>query len=121
MEQKELKELCSEDRFGRIVEPVLILLDFNSSFKCRMGDVDISHIQFNHKLWNLRPVLKDSGEAMPEAYADVKENQDTWLAGSRPLPSQCPQYPPIRRTLLGVTSPAIAPVLVPLVTRKEEC
>ena len=27
----------------------------------------------------------------------------------RPLPDQCPRYPPIRRMLLGVTSPIIAP------------
>ena len=47
--------------------------------------------------------------AWPEAYAHVKENQDTWLAGSRSLPSQCPRYLPIKRMLLGVTSPAIAP------------
>ena len=32
-----------------------------------------------------------------------------WLSGSRPLPDQCPRYPPIRRMLLGVTSPTIAP------------
>ena len=32
-----------------------------------------------------------------------------WLSGFRPLPDQCPQYPPIRRMLLGVTSPVIAP------------
>ena len=89
-------------------------MDFNNSFKCRMGNVDLSHIQFNPKLWNFRPVVKDTGEAMrvpawPEAYAHVKENRDAWLTGSRPLPSQCPQYPPIRRRLLGVTSPVIAP------------
>ena len=79
-----------------------------------MGDVEDSHIQFNSKLFNLRPVVKDMGEAMrvpawPEAYAHVKENQVAWLAGSRPLPSQYPQYPPIRRILLRVTSPVVAP------------
>ena len=45
----------------------------------------------------------------PEAYAHVKENQQAWLSGSGPLPDQCPRYPPIRRMLLGVTSPIIAP------------
>ena len=64
--------------------------------------------------WNLRPVVKDSGEAMwvplwPEAYAHVRENQQAWLTGSRPLPDQCPRYPPKRRMLLEVTSPAITP------------
>ena len=46
---------------------------------------------------------------LPEAYAHAKENQQAWLSGSRPLPDQCPRYPPIRRMFLGVTSPVIAP------------
>ena len=91
-----------------------MLMDFNNNFKCRMGREDLSHVQFNQKLWNLIPVVKDSGTAMrvpllPEAYAHVRENQQAWLSGSRSLPDQCPRYPPIRRMLLGVTSPIIAP------------
>ena len=91
-----------------------MLMDFNNHFKCRMGREDLSHIQFNPKLWNLRPVVKDTGEAMlvplwREAYAHVKGKQQEWRSGSRPLPDQGPRYPPIRRMLLGVTSPAIAP------------
>ena len=115
VEQKELRGLASDDRlFRRIAEPDLVLMDFNNKFKCRMGREDLFHVQFNPKLWNLRPVVKDSGEAMrvpiwPEAYAHVKENQQAWLSGSKPLPEQCPRYSPIRRMLLGVTSPAIAP------------
>ena len=115
VEQEELRGLTSDGRlFGRIAEPGWMLMDFNNSFKSRMGDVDDSHIQFNPKLWNLGPLVKDTGEPMRvpawlEAYTRVKENQDAWLAGSRPLPSQCPQFPPIRRTLLGVTSPVVAP------------
>ena len=114
VEQKELRGLASNDRlFGRIAEPGWMLMDFNNNFKCRMGREGLSHVQFKPKLWNLRLVVKDSGEAMrvplwPEAYAHVKENQQAWLSGSRPLPDQCPRYPPIRRMLLGVTSPAIA-------------
>ena len=89
-------------------------MDFKNKFTCRMGDVDLPHIQFNSKLWNLRSRVKDTGEAMRvpawlEAYAHVKNNQDTWLTGSRPLQSQFYRYPPIKRMLLGVTSPAIAP------------
>ena len=114
VEQKELRGLASDDRLlGRIAEPGWVLMDFNNNFKCRMGREELSHVQFNPKLWNLRPVPKDSGEAMrvpllPEAYVNVKENQQAWLSGSRPLPDQCPRYPPIRRMLLGVTSPVIA-------------
>ena len=72
--------MASDDRlFGKIAEPGWMLMDFNNNFKCRMGGEDLSHIQFNPKLWTLRPVVKDSKEAMrvppwPEAYAHVKEN-----------------------------------------------
>ena len=38
----------------------------------------------------------------------MRENKLAWLTGSRPLPDQYPRYPPIRRMLLGVTSPVIA-------------
>ena len=115
VEQRELRGLASDDRlFGSIAEPGWMLMDFNKHFKCRMGREELSHIQFNPKLWNLRPVVKDTGAAMgvpllPEAYAHAKENQQAWLSGSRPLPDQCPRYPPIRRMLLGVTSPIIPP------------
>ena len=115
VEQKVLRGLASDDRlFGRIAEPGWVLMDFNNNFKCRMGREDLSHVQFSPKLWNLRPVVKDSGEAtrvpfLPEAYAHVKDNQQAWLSGTRPLPDQCPRYPPIRRMLLEVTSPALAP------------
>ena len=80
VDQKELRGLASDYRlFGRIAEPGLMLMDFNNNFQCRMGREDLSHVQFNPKLWNLRPVVKNSGEAMevplwPEAYAHVKEN-----------------------------------------------
>ena len=115
VEQKELRGLASDDRlFGRIAEPGWVLMDLNNHFKCRMGREDLSHVQFHPKLWNLITVVKDSGEAMrvplwPEAYEHVKENQQAWLSGSRPLPDQCPRYQPLSRMLLGVTSPAIAP------------
>ena len=44
-----------------------------------------------------------------KTYAHVKENQDTSLAGSDPLPDRCPLYPRIRRMLLRVTSLVLAP------------
>ena len=94
VEQNELRGLCIEDKlFRRTAETRCLLMDNN--FKCRMGGEDLSHVQFNPKLWNLRPVVKDSGEAMrvpvwPEANSHVKENQQMWLSGSRQLPDQCP-------------------------------
>ena len=66
VEQKELRGLASDDRlFGRIAEPEWMLMDFNNNFKCQMGREELSHVQFNPKLWYLRPVVKDSGDAGP--------------------------------------------------------
>ena len=90
VEQNELRGLASDDRlFGRLAEPGWVLMDFNNHFNCLMVREDLSHVQFNPKLWNLRAVVKDSGEAIrvplwPEAYAHVNENQQAWLSGSRP-------------------------------------
>ena len=115
VEEQELRRLANDDKlFGRIAEPGWMLMDFNNNFNCRMGSEDLSNVQLNTKLWNLLPIVKNSGEAMrvpawPEEYAHVRENQQAWLAGSRPLPVQFPRYPPIRRMLLVATSPAIAP------------
>ena len=123
VEQRELRGLASDDRlFGRIAEPGWVLMDFNNHFKCRMGREDLSHIQFNPKLWNLRPVVKDTGAAMgvpllPEAYAHAKENQQAWLSGSRPLPNQCPRYLPIS----GWISTSLPLASEQLVMRRREC
>ena len=87
LEQKDLRGLASDDRlFGRIAESGWILMDFNNSFKCRMGDVDHSHIQFNPKLWNLRPVVKDThgrGDAGPRLAGGVctRQGESGCMAG----------------------------------------
>ena len=91
-----------------------MVMHLNNSFKCRMGEENLSNIQFNSKLWNLPPIIRGTKEAAaisawPETYAHVKENHDTWLVGSDPMPDRCPLYPLIRRMLLGVTSPVLAP------------
>ena len=56
VEQKKLRGLASDDRLlGRMAELRWILMDCNKNFKCRMDREDLSHVQFNPKLWNLRP------------------------------------------------------------------
>ena len=77
------------------------------------GGEYLANVQFNPKLWNLRPVVKGTKDAVknpawPETYDHVKEHQEACLTGSSPLPDRCPQYPLIRRMLLGVTSPTLA-------------
>ena len=100
VEQRELRGLASDDRlFGRIAEPGWVLMDFNNKFECRMGREDLSHIQFNPKLWNLRPVVKDSGAAMrvpssviaPRigAARDADKRRLKWSEGMKPRFISC--------------------------------
>ena len=113
--KRELRRLASDDRlFGKISEPGWVLMDMNDRFKCRMGGEDLSNVQFSPRLWNMRPLIRGTTDAVkipawPETYAHTKEIQDAWLAGSNPLPSRCRLYPRIRRMLLGVNSPVLAP------------
>ena len=59
VEQKELRGLANEDRlFGRIAETGWVLVDLNSSFKCKTGGENLSNGQFNLKLLNLRPIIR---------------------------------------------------------------
>ena len=78
VERRELRRLASEERlFGRIAEPGWVLMDLNNSFKCRMGGENLSNVQLNPKLLNLRPTVKSTKDAVkipiwPETYAYVK-------------------------------------------------
>ena len=65
VEQKELRGLASEDLlFGRIAEPCWVLMDLNNSFKCRMVGENFSNVQINPKLWILRPIIRDTKDAV---------------------------------------------------------
>ena len=51
-------------------------MGFNIGFKCRMGGEDMSNVQFNQKLWNLRSVVSGTKDAVkipacPKTYAHV--------------------------------------------------
>ena len=103
VKQRELRGLASDNRlFGRIAEPGWEVIDLNNSFKCRMSGESLSIVQFNPKLTTNHQGTKDAVKipTWSQTYAHLKENQDTWLAGSDSLPD--------RRMLLGVTSPVLA-------------
>ena len=85
VEQRELRRLASNDRlFGMIAQPGWTLMDFKNNFKQGKGGEDLSNVQFNPKLLNLRPVVKGTKDAVkipawPETCAHVKEHQEAWL------------------------------------------
>ena len=102
-EQHVLRELMSEDLlFAKISEP-------------EMGEVERGHIEVFPKLWNLRPYDKTNVEItrvprLTAAYHKVREETKDW-GDYKKLPEAIPEFPLIRRMLLGAVSVVQTPRL----------
>ena len=111
-EQHVLRDLMSEDLlFAKISEPEMTVINFDLHFRNRMGEVDRGHIEVFPKLWNLRPHDKTNGEItrIPRqmtAYHEVRE-ETKGLGDYKKLP----EFPMIRRLLLGAVSAVQTPRL----------
>ena len=73
-----------------------------------MGEVERGHIEVFPKLWNLRLYDKTNGEItkiprLVASYQKVKEETKDW-GDYRKLPEEIPEFPLIRRMLLGADS-----------------
>ena len=101
--------------FAKIAEPEMTFSNFDDQFRDRMGEVERGHVEVFPKLWNLRPYVKTKGEMtrvlrLTAAYHKVRE--ETKDRGDyEKLPEAIPEFPLIRRTLLGVVSVVQAPRL----------
>ena len=108
-EQHVLRELMSEDLFfANISEPEMTVVNFDDHFRDCMGEVDRGHIEVFPKLWNLRPYDKTNGEItriprLTAAYHKVREGTKGW-GDYKKLPEEIPEFPLIRRMLLGAVS-----------------
>ena len=115
-EQHVLRELTSEDMlFGKIAEPEMTVVIFDDHFRDRMGEVERGHIEVLPKLWNLRPYDKTNGEItriprLTAAYHKVREETKDW-GDYEKLPEEIPEFPLIRRMLLGAVSVVQTPRL----------
>ena len=115
-EQHVLRELMSEDLlFAKISEPEMTVLNFDNHFRDRMGEVERGHIEVFPKLWNLRPYDKTNGEMtrvprLTAAYHKVREETKDW-GDYEKLPEEIPEFPLIRRMLLGAISVVQTPRL----------
>ena len=99
----------SEDLlFGKIAEPEMTVVNFDDHFCDCMGEVERGHIEVFPKLWNLRPYDKTNGEIsrnphLTAAYHKVREETKDWGFYEK-LPEEIPEFPLIRRMLLGAVS-----------------
>ena len=115
-EQHALRELMSEDLlFAKISEPEMTVINFDDHFRDRMGEVERGYIEVFPKLWNLRPCDKTNGEItrvprLTAAYHNVREETKDW-GDYEKLPEEIPEFPLIRRMLLGAVSVVQTPRL----------
>ena len=115
-EQRVLRELMSEDLlFAKISELEMTVVIFDDHFRDCMGEVERGHIEVLPKLWNLRPYDKTNGEItriprLTAAYYKVREETKDW-GDYEKLPEEIPEFPLIRRTLLGAVSVVQTPRL----------
>ena len=111
-----LRELMSEDLlFVKISEPEMVVINFDDHFRDRMGEVERGHIEVFTKLWNLRPYDKTNSEItrvprLTAAYHKVREEAKDW-GDYDELPEEIPEFPLIRRMLLGAVSVVQTPRL----------
>ena len=106
----------SEDLlFAKISEAEMTVINFDDLFRDRMGEVERGHIKVFPKLWNLRPYDKTNGEMtrvprLTAAYHKVREETKDW-GDYEKLPEEIPEFPLIRRMLLGAVSVVQTPRL----------
>ena len=80
-----------------------------------MGEVERGHIEVFPKLWNLRPYDKTNGEItrvprLTAAYHKLRQETKDWCENEK-LPEEIPEFPLIRRMLLGAVSVVQTPRL----------
>ena len=94
--------------FAKIAEPEMTAVNFNDHFRDQMGEVGGGHIEVLPKLWNLRPYDRANGKRIriPRLivqYQKVRKKIDDW-GDYKMLPAEIPEFPLIRRVLLGADS-----------------
>ena len=115
-EQHVLRELKSKDLlFAKISEPEMTVVNFDNHFRNCMGEVNRGHVEAFPKLWNLSPYDKTNGEItriprLTAAYHKVREETKCW-DDYKKLPEEIPEFPLIRRILLGAVSVVQTPWL----------
>ena len=93
----------------------MTVVNFDDHFRDRMGEVDRGLIEVVPKLWNLRPYDKTNGEVtriprLIAAYHKVRKETKGW-GDYKKLPEEIPEFPLIRRMLLGAVSAVQTPRL----------
>ena len=115
-EQHTLREMMSEDLlFAKRSEPEMTVINFDDHFRDCMGEVDRGHFEVFPKQWNLRPYNKTNGDItriprLNASYHKLREETKGW-GDYKKMPEEIPEFPLIRRMLLGADSVVQTPRL----------
>ena len=101
--------------FAKISEPEMTVINFDDHFHDCMGEVERGPIEVFLKLWNLRLYDKTNDEMnrvprLTAAYHKVREETKDW-GDYKKLSEEIPEFPLIRRILLGAVSVVQTPRL----------
>ena len=91
--------------FAKISEPEMTAINSDDPFRDRMGEEDKGHVEVFPKFWNFRPFNQPNGEItriprLMASYHKAREETKGW-SDYKKLPEQIPEFPLIRRMLLG--------------------
>ena len=119
-EQHALREMMSDDLIFAKTETTVI--NFDDHFRDRMRELDRGHIEVFPRLWNLGPYVKTNGEVtriprLTASYHKLREETKGW-GDYKKLPEEIPEFPLIRRMLLGAESVVQTPRLRAFETTK---
>ena len=98
--------MMSEDLIFAKTETTVI--NFDDHFRDRMRELDRGHIEVFPRFWNLGPYVKTNGEVtriprLTASYHKLREETKGW-GDYKKLPEEIPEFPLIRRMLLGAES-----------------
>ena len=115
--QGDLRARMSETvLFGKVKDPELIVLNFKGQLQDRIGGRKREGpIEVYPKFWNLNPVARDTREvlripAWTKSFEFAKRELATIL-DQEVLPTAIPEFPTVRRMMLGMNSPMVVPSL----------
>ena len=101
--------------FGKVKDPELVVFNFRGQLQCRMRAKREGPIETYPKFWKLNPLTANGQQilripAWKKSFELVKKELEATLE-KEVLPATNPEFPTVRRMVLGMNSPLVVPSL----------
>ena len=109
--------------FGKVKDAELIVYNFRGQLQCRVGGKREGPIETYPKFWNLNPLTAGGREilripAWKDSFALVKRELEA-IMEKEILPATMPEFPIVRRMILGMNIPLVVPSIFARMTTEE--